>query len=123
MIAGLLFVAGMRRSEVRARPVERLSGNATDGDGILVTVRLTSPYPETTIEALRLQVGAFASAVETARHEQREAVAAADRAIVALERAGKAISDLKRRSRIAPGRRRRLGSEIRRPCSRTRPGE
>ena len=55
------------------------------------------------VEALRLQVGALASAVETARHEQREAVDAADldRAAVALERAEKAISDLDAEIRIA----------------------
>ena len=38
MIAGLLFMAGMRRSEVSAlRWVD--VADATDGDGILITVR------------------------------------------------------------------------------------
>ena len=38
VIAGLLFMAGMRRSEVRALPWGDVV-DATDGDRVLVTVR------------------------------------------------------------------------------------
>ena len=38
MIAGLLFMAGMRRSEVSALRWADV-GDAADGDGVLVTIR------------------------------------------------------------------------------------
>ena len=56
VIAGLLFMAGMRRSEVSALRWADVA-DSTDGDGMLVTVRRSKTNPEGEVNWLRLSPG------------------------------------------------------------------
>ncbi len=66
VIAGLLFMAGMRRSEVAALRWADVD-DAADGDGILVTVRRGKTNQEGETKDVRFVKGAVAVAVRTLR--------------------------------------------------------
>ena len=66
MIAGLLFMAGMRRSEVSALHWADVA-DATDGDGILVTVRRSKTNPEGETKDVRFVKGGVARTIRTLR--------------------------------------------------------
>ena len=70
MIAGLLFMAGMRRSEVSALRWADVA-DATDGDGILVTVRRSKTNPEGETKDVRFVKGGVARAIRTLRAATR----------------------------------------------------
>ena len=66
VIAGLLFMAGMRRSEVSAlRWVDVV--DATDGDGVLVTVRRSKTNQEGEVNDARFLKDGVARAIRTLR--------------------------------------------------------
>ena len=56
VIAGLLFMAGMRRSEVSARRWADVA-DAADGDGVLVTVRRSKTNQEDEVRDVRFREG------------------------------------------------------------------
>ena len=66
VIAGLLFMAGMRRSEVSALRWADVV-DATDGDGILVTVRRSKTNPEGEVNDARFVKDGVARALRTLR--------------------------------------------------------
>ena len=66
VIAGLLFMGGMRRSEVSALRWADLD-DAADGDGVLVTVRRGKTNQEGETRDVRFVKGAVAGAVRTLR--------------------------------------------------------
>ena len=66
VIAGLLFMAGMRRSEVSALRWGDVS-DSTDGDGILVTVRRSKTNPEGEVNDVRYVKDGVARAIRTLR--------------------------------------------------------
>ena len=66
MIAGLLFMGGMRRSEVSALRWADVD-DAADGDGVLVTVRRGKTNQEGETRDVRFVKGAVAGAVRTLR--------------------------------------------------------
>ena len=66
MIAGLLFMAGMRRSEVRALHWADVVDSA-DGDGMLVTVRRSKTNPEGEVNDVRFVKDGVARALRTLR--------------------------------------------------------
>ena len=73
VIAGLLFMAGMRRSEVAALRWIDVAG-AADGDGILVTVRRSKTNQEGDVKDVRFVKGGVARAIRTlARDHEAEA--------------------------------------------------
>ena len=70
MIAGLLFMAGMRRSEVSALRWTDVV-DSTDGDGILVTVRRSKTNQEGEVNDVRfVKDGVAARAPDTARRHE-----------------------------------------------------
>ena len=66
MIAGLLFMAGMRRSEVSALRWSDVA-EAADGDGLRVTVRRSKTNPEGEANDVRFVKGGVARAIRTLR--------------------------------------------------------
>ena len=66
VIAGLLFMAGMRRSEVSARRWLDVV-DATDGDGVLVTVRRSKTNPDGETNDVRFVKDSVARAIRTLR--------------------------------------------------------
>ena len=66
VIAGLLFMAGMRRSEVSALRWADID-DAADGDGVLVTVRRGKTNQEGETRDVRFVKGGVARAIETLR--------------------------------------------------------
>ena len=66
VIAGLLFMAGMRRSEVSARRWADVA-DAADGDGVLVTVRRSKTNQEGEVRDVRFVKGGVARAIRTLR--------------------------------------------------------
>ena len=66
MIVGLLFMAGMRRSEVSALRWADVA-DAADVDGVLVTVRRGKTNQEGETRDVRFVKGAVADAVRTLR--------------------------------------------------------
>ena len=66
VIAGLLFMAGMRRSEVSALRWADVD-DATDGDGVLVTVRRSKTNQEGETTDVRFVKGGVARAIRTLR--------------------------------------------------------
>ena len=66
MIAGLLFMAGMRRSEVSALHWADVA-DAADGDGVLVTVRRSKTNQEGETTDVRFVKGGVARAIRTLR--------------------------------------------------------
>ena len=66
VIAGLLFMAGMRRSEVSALHWADVAA-AADGDGVLVTVRRSKTNQEGETKDVRFVKGGVASAIRTLR--------------------------------------------------------
>ena len=66
VIAGLLFMAGMRRSEVAARRWSDVV-NATDGDGVLVRVRISKTNQEGEVNDVRFVKDGVARAIRTLR--------------------------------------------------------
>ena len=66
MIAGLLFMAGMRRSEVSALRWADVAAAAA-GDGILVTVRRSKRNQEGEVRDVRFVKDGVASALRTLR--------------------------------------------------------
>ena len=68
VITGLLFMAGMRRSEVSALRWADVD-DAADGDGVLVTVRRGKTNQEGETRDVRFVKGAVAGAVRTLRAE------------------------------------------------------
>ena len=66
VIAGLLFMAGMRRSEVSALRWDDVT-DAADGDGILVTVRRSKTNQEGETRDVRFVKGGVARAIRTLR--------------------------------------------------------
>ena len=66
VIAGLLFMAGMRRSEVSALHWDDVVA-ATDGDGILVTVRRSKTNQEGEVNDVRFVKDGVARALRTLR--------------------------------------------------------
>ena len=66
VIAGLLFMAGMRRSEVSALRWADVA-NATDGDGMLVTVRRSKTNQEGEVNDVRFVKDGVARALRTLR--------------------------------------------------------
>ena len=65
-IAGLLFMAGIRRSEVSALRWADVA-DAADGDGILVTVRRSKTNQEGDVKDVRFVKGGVARAIRTLR--------------------------------------------------------
>ena len=72
VIAGLLFMAGMRRSEVSALRWADVD-DAADGDGVLVTVRRGKTNQEGETRDVRFVKGAVAGAVRTLQAATRTA--------------------------------------------------
>ena len=72
VIAGLLFMAGMRRSEVSALRWADVDA-AADGDGVLVTVRRGKTNQEGETRDVRFVKGAVAGAVRTLQAATRTA--------------------------------------------------
>ena len=66
VIAGLLFMAGMRRSEVSALRWADVV-DSTDGDGMLVTVRRSKTNPEGEVNDVRFVKDGVARALRTLR--------------------------------------------------------
>ena len=66
VIAGLLFMAGMRRSEVSALRWADVV-ESTDGDGMLVTVRRSKTNPEGEVNDVRFVKDGVARAIRTLR--------------------------------------------------------
>ena len=66
VIAGLLFMAGMRRSEVSALRWADVV-DATEGDGMLVTVRRSKTNPEGEVNDVRFVKDGVARAIRTLR--------------------------------------------------------
>ena len=66
VIAGLLFMAGLRRSEVSALRWADVA-DAADGDGLLVTVRRSKTNPEGDVNDVRFVKGGVARAIRTLR--------------------------------------------------------
>ena len=66
VIAGLLFMAGMRRSEVSALRWSDVA-EAADGDGLRVTVRRSKTNPEGEANDVRFVKGGVARAIRTLR--------------------------------------------------------
>ena len=66
VIAGLLFMAGMRRSEVSALHWADVA-DAADGDGVLVTVRRSKTNQEGETTDVRVVKGGVARAIRTLR--------------------------------------------------------
>ena len=66
VIAGLLFMAGMRRSEVSALRWADVA-DAADGDGILVAVRRSKTNQEGDVKDVRFVKGGVARAIRTLR--------------------------------------------------------
>ena len=66
VIAGLLFMAGLRRSEVSALRWADVAV-AADGDGLLVTVRRSKTNPEGDVNDVRFVKGGVARAIRTLR--------------------------------------------------------
>ena len=66
VIAGLLFMAGMRRSEVSALHWADVA-DAADGDGVLVTVRRSKTNQEGETTDVRFVKGGVARAIRTLR--------------------------------------------------------
>ena len=66
MITGLLFMAGMRRSEVSALRWADVA-NSTDGDGMLVTVRRSKTNQEGETNDIRFVKDGVARAIRTLR--------------------------------------------------------
>ena len=66
MITGLLFMAGMRRSEVSALRWADVV-DATDGDGVLVTVRRSKTNQEGETNDIRFVKDGVARAIRTLR--------------------------------------------------------
>ena len=66
VVAGLLFMAGMRRSEVSALRWADVV-DTTDGDGMLVTVRRSKTNPEGDVNDVRFVKGGVARALCTLR--------------------------------------------------------
>ena len=66
VIAGLLFMAGLRRGEVSALRWDDVA-DAADGDGILVTVRRSKTNPEGDVNDVRFVKGGVARAIRTLR--------------------------------------------------------
>ena len=66
VIAGLLFMAGMRRSEVSALRWADVA-DAADGDGVLVTVRRSKTNQEGETTDVRFVKGGVARAIRTLR--------------------------------------------------------
>ena len=66
VIAEVLFMAGMRRSEVSARPWAD-GADAADGDGVLVTVRRSKTNQEGEVRDVRFVKGGVARAIRTLR--------------------------------------------------------
>ena len=66
VIAGLLFMAGLRRSEVSALRWDDVA-DAADGDGILVTVRRSKTNQEGDVKDVRFVKGGVARAIRTLR--------------------------------------------------------
>ena len=66
VIAGLLFMAGMRRSEVSALHWADVA-DAADGDGVLVTVRRSKTNQEGETKDVRFVKGGVARAIRTLR--------------------------------------------------------
>ena len=67
VIAGLLFMAGMRRSEVSALRWADIV-DATDTDGMLVTVRRSKTNQEGDVKDVRFMKDGVARALRTLRH-------------------------------------------------------
>ena len=65
-LAGLLFMAGMRRSEVSALRWADVA-DAADGDGVLVTVRRSKTNQESETTDVRFVKGGVARAIQTLR--------------------------------------------------------
>ena len=91
VIAGLLFMAGMRRSEVSALRWADVV-DSTDGDGILVTVRRSKTNQEGEVNDVRFVKDGVARPPDTARHDEsgaerpRGAVVGADRRVAVHSR-------------------------------------
>ena len=66
LIAGLLFMAGMRRSEVSALRWSDVV-DATDGDGVLVRVRISKTNQEGEVNDVRFVKDGVARAIRTLR--------------------------------------------------------
>ena len=66
VIAGLLFMAGMRRSEVSALRWAEIV-DSTDGDGVLVSVRRSKTNQEGEVNDVRLVKNGVARALRTLR--------------------------------------------------------
>ena len=66
VIAGLLFMGGLRRSEVAALRWADVT-DATDGDGVLVTVRTSKTNPEGDAADVRYLKNGAANAIRTLR--------------------------------------------------------
>ena len=75
VIAGLLFMAGMRRSEVSALHWADVA-DAADGDGVLVTVRRSKTNQEGETTDVRFVKGGVARAIRTLRAAASPAPAA-----------------------------------------------
>ena len=67
VIAGLLFMAGMRRSEVSALCWADVVDSTTDGNGILVTVRRSKTNQEGEVNDVRFVKDGVARAIRTLR--------------------------------------------------------
>ena len=99
VIAGLLFMAGMRRSEVSALRWADVA-DAADGDGVLVTVRRSKTNQEGETTDVRFVKGGVARAIRTLRAAANPATGGPRRAALA-EDGGAAVPG------SSPGRRRR----------------
>ena len=98
VIAGLLFMAGMRRSEVSALRWADVA-NATDDDGMLVTVRRSKTNQEGEVNDVRVRQGRRRARAPdaTRRHESgaggpREAIVAADGGVTVVMAKGGEVS-------------------------------
>ena len=80
MIAGLLFMGGLRRSEVSALEWRDVSDARGEGDGVLITVRTSKTNQEGDTADVRYLKNGAAKAIRTVRADRPDA-APTDRVI------------------------------------------
>ena len=73
VIAGLLFMGGLRRAEVSALEWRDVSAAATDGDGVLITVRTSKTNQEGDTADVRYLKNGAAKAIRALRTDRPDA--------------------------------------------------
>ena len=74
VIAGLLFMGGLRRSEVSALEWRDVSAAASDGDGVLITVRTSKTNQEGDTADVRYLKNGSAKAIRALRTDRPDAL-------------------------------------------------